>query len=149
MAKIFEDYFSELQADMVSICLEYVEKRADTIYIYASLEGNSIDADFFFRINGTLAQRHELDIFSTNEFTYNTSDERQFAVLNILNEDMNKIDELCKLYNRETPTEIKMIYDVNNNHLASNCKYDLIHSNDTDKTGMDIAEDWFDELRNL
>lgn len=24
--KIFEDYFTEIQADMVSICLEYVEK---------------------------------------------------------------------------------------------------------------------------
>ena len=26
---MFEDYFSEIQADMVSICLEYVEKRAE------------------------------------------------------------------------------------------------------------------------
>ena len=25
MDKVFEDYFSELQADMVSICMEYVE----------------------------------------------------------------------------------------------------------------------------
>ena len=34
MGKIFEDYFSEYQADMVSICLEYVDWRADAIYIY-------------------------------------------------------------------------------------------------------------------
>lgn len=27
MEKMFEDYFSEIQADMVSICLEYVEKE--------------------------------------------------------------------------------------------------------------------------
>lgn len=33
MEKIFEDYFSELQADMVSICLEYVEDRAEKVYI--------------------------------------------------------------------------------------------------------------------
>ncbi len=32
MGKIFEDYFSEYQADMVSICLEYVDWRADDIY---------------------------------------------------------------------------------------------------------------------
>lgn len=27
MKKVFEDYFSEIQADMVAICLEYVEKE--------------------------------------------------------------------------------------------------------------------------
>ncbi len=31
MSRIFEDYFSELQADMVSICLENVEDRADRV----------------------------------------------------------------------------------------------------------------------
>lgn len=36
MGKIFEDYFSEYQADMVSICLEYVDWRADAIYIYTA-----------------------------------------------------------------------------------------------------------------
>ena len=40
MDKVFEDYFSELQADMVSICMEYVEKRAERIYIYCSFEDN-------------------------------------------------------------------------------------------------------------
>lgn len=34
MSKVFENYFSELQADMVSICLEYVDDRAEKIYIY-------------------------------------------------------------------------------------------------------------------
>ena len=38
--KVFEDYFTELQADMVSICMEYSEDSADMIYIYGSCEGN-------------------------------------------------------------------------------------------------------------
>jgi len=33
MGKVFEDYFSELQADMISICLEYAEEKVDKIYI--------------------------------------------------------------------------------------------------------------------
>ena len=40
MGKVFEDYFSELQTDMVEICLEYVEDRAEKIYIYSSFEGS-------------------------------------------------------------------------------------------------------------
>lgn len=34
MEKTFEDYFSEIQSDMVDICLEYVQDRADEVYIY-------------------------------------------------------------------------------------------------------------------
>lgn len=37
MTKIFEDFFSEYQADMVSICLEYVNEKADTVYIYCAM----------------------------------------------------------------------------------------------------------------
>ena len=29
MDKTFEDYFGELQADMIDICLEYAEERVD------------------------------------------------------------------------------------------------------------------------
>ena len=37
MTKIFEDFFSEYQADMVSIGLEYVNEKADTVYIYCAM----------------------------------------------------------------------------------------------------------------
>ena len=36
--KEFEDKFSELQADMISICMEYVEDKADKVYVYGSIE---------------------------------------------------------------------------------------------------------------
>ncbi|MGY2614156.1 hypothetical protein [Bacillus wiedmannii] len=42
--KEFEDRFSELQADMVSICMEYAKDRADKVYIYASCEVTNIGA---------------------------------------------------------------------------------------------------------
>ena len=50
MGKMFEDYFSEIQADMVSICLEYVEKRAEKIYIYCSFEDGMISSGFFYKL---------------------------------------------------------------------------------------------------
>ncbi len=45
--KEFEDRFSELQADMISICMEYVENRADKVYVYASCEEDMISSSFF------------------------------------------------------------------------------------------------------
>lgn len=48
--KEFEEQFSELQADMISICMEYVEDRADKVYIYASCEESVISGRFFIRL---------------------------------------------------------------------------------------------------
>ena len=33
MAKTFEEGFTEIQKDMISICLEYVENSAEKVYI--------------------------------------------------------------------------------------------------------------------
>ena len=54
MKEGFEQIFSDIQTDMVSICLEYVEKKADKIYIYASYEAKTISCDFFYSVNGKI-----------------------------------------------------------------------------------------------
>ncbi|MCR6108923.1 DUF600 domain-containing protein [Bacillus sp. A301a_S52] len=148
MSKVFEDKFSELQADMVSICLEYVENRADEIYIYCSFEGNFMSCNFFYRINGKIVKKHKLnDVIGTNEsFQYDTSSERQRGVMDIILEDIKKMGKLCEEYNRDMPTEIKLIYNVANNSLKADYRYDMVYSNDPDKVGSDIFLEWFDEI---
>lgn len=151
MNKIFEDYFSELQADMVSICLEYAENRADKIYIYCSCENKVISSNFFYLINGMLLKKHKLNDaikLSTNGFSYDVSGERQNAVLEIINEDIEEINEVCQKYNREMPTEMKLIYDVNKNSLEAKYRYDLVYSNDSEKTANDVAGEWFEQIKN-
>ncbi len=150
MEKVFEDYFSELQADMVSICLEYVEKRADMLYIYCSYESKMIASNFFYRINGILVKKHKLnEALNPDEkgFPYDISGNRQSAALNIINEDLEEISELCEKHNRRMPTEMKLIYDVKKNSLVAKYKYDLIYSTDPEKTADDVANEWFEEMR--
>lgn len=149
MSKVFEDYFSELQADMVSICLEYVENRAEKIYIYCSCEERVLSSDFFYCIKGNIKERHKLNdnMDKYNDCIYDTSPERQDAVLDILIQDTKKIMSLCKQYKREMPTEIKLIYDVNKNSLKAEYKYDLVYSNDPIKTADDMAMEWFESIK--
>lgn len=148
MNKVFEDYFSELQADMVSICLKYVEDRANKIYIYCSFEDNVIASDYFYNINGVMVERHKInDIISSNEEKYDTSIERQKGVVRILNNDIKSMIRLCKEYKREIPTEMKLVYDVLKNSLKAEYKYDLVYSNDPIKEADDIAMEWFNELK--
>lgn len=150
MDKVFEDYFSELHADMVSICLEYVNDKADKIYIYCSHEENCISSGFFYCINNKVVQRHELNdaLNETSDFIYDTSGARQGGVLKIINDNIEKIIDLCKEYNRDMPTEIKLVYDVTKNSLRAEYKYDLLYSNDPVKTADDIEEEWFQQIKN-
>lgn len=150
MSKVFEDYFSELQSDMVSICLEYVGNSADKIYIYCSFEEKVISCDFFYCINNKVLRKHKLNDainIESQNFKYDTSVERQKCVMRIINDDIEKMYKLCNEYKREMPTEIKLKYDVIKNSLKAEYKYDLVYSNDLVKTADDIAMEWFEKIK--
>jgi hypothetical protein len=145
----FEDKFSELQADMISICMEYVEDRADKVYVYASCEEGIISSSFFYLINNKYVKSHKLnDALENREERYDVSTERGFMVLDIINENTEKIKVLCKEYERDMPTEMKLIYDVKSGNFKAEYKYDLVYTNDDIKTAHHIANEWFEELKN-
>ena len=149
MEKVFEDYFSDLQADMVSVCLEYVQNKADMIFIYGSYEMNTVVSEYFYKIDGVILERNKLnDIVHPSGFWYDVSADLQVQVLDILNENIIKIAELCKEYGREIPTELKMIYDVSTKGFKADYQYDTIYSKDPYKTANDIANEWYEEVKN-
>ena len=141
--EIFEDTFSSIQTDMVQICLEYANNRADKIFIYASYEDNTISCDYFYDIKGHKIERHKLNSIDD---MYDTSIQRQKMCIKNIVDDMKQIISLCHKHNRDIPTEIKLTYDVNNNSLNANYRYEPIYSQYTNKTSDDIFEEWFNEL---
>lgn len=146
--KEFEDKFTELQSDMISICLEYVEDRTDKVYVYASHEGGIISSSFFYLINNKYVECHKVnDALESGDKGYDVSPERMLTVLQIINEDIEKIEVLCKEYGRDIPTEMKLIYDVKNGNFKAEYKYDLVYSNDEVKTADHIADEWFEEIQ--
>ena len=83
--KEFEDRFSELQADMISICLEFVEDRADKVYVYASREEGVISSRFFYLINNKYVKSHKVnDALENGDERFDVSPKRGFMVLRIL-----------------------------------------------------------------
>lgn len=145
--KVFEDYFTEIQSDMVSICLEYVKNKADKIYIYASFEPNVVTSNYFYNIGGNILKKHNLNN-ANNGFNYDVSIERQRDCLQILIDDIKQLIEVCKKYSRPMPTEIKMVYAVNTKQFNADYKYNLVYSNHKTKTADDIVNDWYYEVKN-
>ena len=103
MAKQFEDYFSELQADMVTISLEYVDYQADMIYIYCSYEPEAYYFNVFYKIDNSILHKHELN--SKDKNLYDISIDRQKTLLDIGTNDLEQIHEICKQFNRDISSE--------------------------------------------
>ena len=47
MNRVFEDQLMDIQSDMISLSLEYVENKAETVYIYVVLEDGLVSFDVF------------------------------------------------------------------------------------------------------
>lgn len=148
MTEIFEDEFMEVQSDMVSLCLEYIESKADNIYIYASNENNSLTFNVFFEIKGQIATTNEVNkILSSLNMKVDDSIERRRAILKIGVQDLQKIISICTKYNQPVPTEMKLVYNVNSNSLDAHYQYENIYSN-TDKASYDIFSEWMQQIKN-
>lgn len=148
MTQVFEDYFSELQTDMVSLCLEYVESKADEIFIYCSYEPDAYYFNVFYKIQGAFVLKHQLnEIYKGgNHESYDVSDERQIALQRMGVEDLKEIHKVCKKFEREMPTEMKIHYNVEMNKLDAEYNYDLKYSVDETLLPKDIFKSWFEEM---
>jgi len=129
--------------------MEYVENRADKVYVYASCEEDMISSSFFYLINNKYVECHKVnDALENGEEKYDVSPERMFQVLQIIGEDIEEIETLCKEYEKDMPTEMKLIYDAKSGKFKAEYKYDLIHTNEDIKTADDFADEWFEEVKN-
>ncbi len=145
-AKVFEDYFSQLQADMTEACLAYTEGRAEKLFIYCSCEDNVIAADFFCQINGMTVKKHKLnDALKTGEQACDVSLGKQKAAVSTLNEKVKAIRELCLQYHRDMPTQIKLVYDTVPNKLRADYEYESVLGKNADLTIHDVVDAWYQE----
>ena len=138
---MFEDEFSELQADMVDICNEYSKGLADKIFIYAASEG-LIFAHHFYCINNKIFDCHKLNEAGL-QTEFDVSTDCQGQVLDILNEDIKKILSLCKKYSQPTPKLMKLVYEPKTKKFNAEYKYE--NQTTDDVSVFDNDEAWFEK----
>lgn len=148
--KEFEDHLSELQADIVAICLEYVNNQAEDIYIYCSYEPEIFTFDVFYKIDGSVVLKNELNEAITSSkkgYRYDTSDNRQEAVLDNGIKKLEEIYQKCKEHGRDMPAEIKLHSNVKDNSLSAKYNYDQSFSEPDDLLPEERFEMWFEEIK--
>ena len=143
MNRVFEDQLMDIQSDMISLSLEYVENKAETVYIYVILEEGLVSFDVFYKIGGFISEKSDVNEYLSEKI--NDSDDIQFSLLEYGIEDAEKIEVLFKENSKEVPTEIRLVYDVKNNSLKSNYIYDAMYQKNEDLSVSDVFEAWIQE----
>ena len=143
MNRVFEDQLMEIQSDMISLSLEYVENKAEIVYIYVVLEDGLVSFDVFYKIGGFISEKSDVNEYLSEKI--NDSDNIQFSLLEYGIEDAEKIEVLFKENSKEIPTEIRLVYDVKNNSLKSNYIYDAMYEKNEDLSVSDVFEAWIQE----
>lgn len=134
MNKSFEDEFLEVQTQIISLCIEFAENRADKIYAYGSIEEHSLSFNAFFYIDGKIK--------TTNQIVTDT--DMIWDFLDLGQSDLEKLIKICTRYGKPVPTELKMIYDCKSGKIDTKYRYESICSV---KTGIDASEifmEWLD-----
>ncbi|MDR9571777.1 hypothetical protein [Streptococcus sp. 27098_8_86] len=143
MNRVFEDQLMDIQSDMISLSLEYVENKAETVYIYVVLEDGLVSFDVFYKIGGFISEKSDVNEYLSEKI--NDSDDIQFSLLEYGIEDAEKIEVLFEENSKEVPTEIRLVYDVKNNSLKSNYRYDAMYEKNEDLSVSDVFESWIQE----
>ncbi len=138
---MFEDEFTELQTDMVDICNEYSQGLADKIFIYAANEGMILNQHFYC-INNNLYKCSKLNNAGLKtEFDISIACQKQ--VLDILNEDIQKIQALCEKYNQPVPKLMKLVFEPKTRKF--NADYTYENQTTDDISVFDNYNSWFEE----
>lgn len=137
MNKVFEDEFMDLQAGLISLCLEVTEKNVNKVYVYCSNEKKSKMFNAFFDVNGEIKTLNQLGV----------PNKLAFQFLKLGTEDLEKVDVICKKYNMPIPTEMKLYYDVTSGKYDAKYKYEEVCSAQTGKNAGEVFLEWISEIR--
>ena len=141
----FEDRMMDIQASMISLGVEYTQNQVDKIFIYCVSEKELYNFNIFFEKNGKFVKIHKVNDVVTK--SVDDSDRMMFSLLHYGNEDIQKLINVCKEYNREHPTEMWLIYDVKKNTLQSKYSYEGRYEIDEELLPRKEFDKWFEEVK--
>ena len=130
MIKGFEDTFTDLQSEFVSLCMEYTNGSVDKIYIYIYQSDTQIFFNAFFA--------KDKKIYLLNNW-FDDDQINDFFDCGV--EDVDNIVEVCDTYDGKCPYEFKLSYNVKTKSFDAKYNYDdIAMENDVDL--VDIYKEW-------
>lgn len=137
-SKVFEDEFMEVQSGLISLCMEVIgDNKVEKVYVYCSIERTMKMFNAFFTVGN--------EIMTLNLLGIKPPKSTQF--LRLGTSDLNKLSTVCEKYNKPTPTEMKLYYDVKSGEFEAKYRYDEVCSLKTGKAQSEVFLEWVAEMK--
>ncbi|MBO4637066.1 MAG: hypothetical protein J5685_07960 [Clostridiales bacterium] len=130
MKQGFEDAFSRVQSEYISLCLEYAEGKAEEIFAYVYRTETMRMFNVFYRSEGK--------ILTASQIPTSCSDDE---LLEAGRNDISNLEKVCKEFEAEIPNELKMHYDVRTGKFDASVSYED-YSIKNKKTPMEVFMGW-------
>ena len=137
MNKVFEDEFMDVQASIISLCLELTGEKVDKVYAYCSNEKCCQMFNAFFVVNGEVKTTEQLEV----------PDDLAFQFMGFGLEDLGRLNAVCRKHNMPAPTELKLYYDVKSGKFNADYKYEEVCSEETEIDQEDVFMEWIEEIK--
>ncbi len=132
-----------IYSELVNYCLEYVDSMVDTIYIMGINVGNShFSNSIFFKLNNEYFEIHTIGTRIEKEI----SSDEHFDLL----EKLYIFMDMYKLYieyTGESPTEVKLKYNVTTGKFGVKLSYDDRIEKSDFLTPNAVFNEWFEEAK--
>ncbi len=131
----YEEAFSNLQSDYISLCLEYAEGKAEEVFAYLYRTETMRMFNVFFRSDGKILAASQLVTSCNDEELMETG-----------RNDISKLEEICSEYEAAVPNEIRMHYDVKTGKYDAEVAYEDYSIKDK-VTPFQVFMNWLKEER--
>lgn len=138
MIKGFEDAFTDIQADYISLCMEYLEIGnidANVVYVYLYQTEHIQMFNAFFKVGTAVITAGEV---GSEELT------KQF--FDVGTEDIERLIEVCNKYEHPCPNELKLICNVQTGSFDADYKYEENPDNGN-ITPEEVFLNWISEAK--
>ncbi|EWM52146.1 hypothetical protein [Ruminococcus flavefaciens] len=127
----FEDAFTDIQSEYISLCLEYVNNDVDEVFAYIYQTRSMKMFNAFFKKDGKILSAGQLG-------TEEASDE----FLEVGRDDISKIVDVCDKYEHKCPNELKLVYNVKTKKFDAELGYED-YSEKEKVTPFEVFLNWF------
>lgn len=143
MDKSFEDTLSEWESELVDVCAEFAEGRAEKVFLYGAFE-SVVVFDVFYQVAGKTLRKDELGKADGDmEFQHGANREIIGDLINIGIEALEELELICRECEMQMPTEIKLAYDAASGEVKGEYSYRPVTGVAGAPSPEEVFERWF------
>lgn len=141
--KELNEQLTPIYSKLVSACLDYTEGKVDDIYILGTCVANrTYYNNVFFKVKNNFVKKHIVDKVTDIVVT----DEKQQLIIKELSV-FKELFDLYLEYTGESPTEVKIKYNVATGKFGMKLSYDKRMEKISTFSSMDVFDEWLNNAK--